>query len=104
VFALLAFAGCCDKDAESSVDLTVVDAEGAPAEATAEYTLDEQDSQPCDNYGGGYLSCGWNEKGAFEIVVEADGYLPEIIEVEVEGDRCNHVRQEVEVVMETDEG
>ncbi len=86
----------CTEEARSSVTVHVTDAAGTALQgATVSYTVDGGASTPCDDLGDAFV-CAYEVDGAFVIRVEADGYEPRDVEVNVgrTADDC-HVESEV---------
>ncbi|MCK6503934.1 hypothetical protein L6R53_11130 [Myxococcota bacterium] len=94
----------CTTEARASVQLTVVDAAGATIpDASATYTIESESwpaPQDCEDLGGGTLVCGWEVEDTFHIEVEAPGYAARTLEVEVGGDECHVITEQVEVVLD----
>lgn len=108
--SFLLLTGCdalvdCTTEARSSVQLTVVDAAGAPiAGAAATYTIEGESwpsPQDCEAMGDGVLVCGWEVEDVFHIEVTAPGYLSESLTIEVYGDECHVITEQIEVTLQS---
>lgn len=75
----------CDDYAAASVQLTVVDEAGDPVEgAQLDFESVEADLHgPCDELGAGEYVCGYEVSGLVVITIEAEGYDPLELELEV---------------------
>ena len=102
---LSAFTACgdkevdCTEEARSSVQITLVDESDAPViGATVTAVADGQDIDCEDWDASGVYICGYEVSGVFVISIEAEGFEPNEIELEVglTEDECH-----VETVQET---
>lgn len=107
--ALLALPACdesvdCTTEARASVQLTIVDDSGASIpDASASYTIESESwpaPQDCEDMGEGTLICGWEVEDTFHIEVQAPGYATEELEVEVGGDECHVITEQIQVVLD----
>lgn len=89
----------CTEIAITSVNLTLFDLDtGEPVlDADVQYAVDGGDFQPCENWGeDNTFQCGVEEAGAFEIVVDAEGYELLELELDVDEDECHVIGHDLE--------
>lgn len=113
VFALctLAWSGCaavdrvCTDLAAASVNLTVVDADGAAVpDLVLSYTADGSAPANCESIGadaGKSFVCGWEVEGDFVITATAPGFedAEESITVGKDESGCHVVGEQLEITM-----
>ncbi|MEN0065408.1 MAG: hypothetical protein AAGA48_24900 [Myxococcota bacterium] len=102
-FALVLLAGCppldtiCTLEARPSIRLSVVDDLGVPVPgATATYTANGAELQPCFEDGPGGLTCAWEVAGDFVVTIEAPGFEPDTFTQFVDEDECHVITEMVE--------
>lgn len=89
----------CTTEARASVQLIVVDGDGAPvADPSATYDAGTG-PQPCEPMPDGVLVCGWEVAGPLQIRIEADGFAEETLDIVVESDVCHVITAQVEVAL-----
>lgn len=89
----------CTAEARASVQLTVLDPEGAPvADAAATYDVGGG-AQTCEPMPDGVLVCGWEVSGPMHIQVEAEGFAPEELDIIVESDVCHVITAQVDITL-----
>lgn len=91
----------CTAEARASVQLTVVDAQGAAvSEATAIYSGGGFADEPCTGTSD-VLVCGWEVSGPVGITVRAPGFADETLTVTVPRteDDCHVVTQQQTVTL-----
>jgi len=104
---LSAFTACfekevgCDDYAAASVQITLVDEAGDPVSGASVVATTEDGDIVCEDWDGSGVYvyvCGYEVSGLFEITIEAEGYDPLELELEVSltEDECH-----VETVQET---
>lgn len=93
----------CTDIAMASVQVHVEDADGNPISG-ATLTWNQADAvgepQPCESYGGGDYTCGYEAAGALVIEVSALGFAEETVTVEVSADECHVITEQIDVVLE----
>ena len=105
---LLALVGCdrpiqaCPAIAQSSVQIDLTDADGAPIPAAnVQFSVDGGATQDCESWDDGTYVCGWEQVGEFVISIEADGYEPIEVEATVDGyDGCDLDSQLLDVQLD----
>jgi hypothetical protein len=91
----------CTDMAASSVNVSVVDPDGAPIPgATVTYAVGEGDLANCDAMGDGTWVCGWEVAGDITIHVQAEGYEDHSQVVTVGADECHVIPERLDVVLE----
>lgn len=107
--ALIAFSltGCiptpidCTDIAVSSTAITLENEAGDPVlGADVRFRTDELAEQPCDEFDGTY-TCGFEIAGELIITIEADGFEPAEVTVEVGSDECHVITEELSVTLTT---
>ena len=102
---LSAFTACfekevaCTEEARSSVQITLLDEAGAPVVGASVIASTDSGELECEDWeGAGVYTCGYEVSGAFLISIEAEGFEPAEVELEVSltDDECH-----VETVQET---
>ncbi|GEM_PF-3327132 len=89
---------CCAKNkCASSIELTVIDRDGAMMTQADGVTVDGSAAVfPCDEY----ASCSFRIGNAGDFTVSLEGYEPAALHVEIEKDDCdNALSQSIEVRM-----
>lgn len=90
----------CTTEARASVQVTVVDEGGAAIpDAQVAYTTADGGGGACDAVPDGRWVCGWEVAGTLTIEVQADGYAPEEVAVEVPAGECHVESQDVTVTL-----
>jgi hypothetical protein len=102
---LSAFTACgdkevaCTEEARASAQLTLVDEAGAPVVGASVIAATDTGDLDCEDWdASGVYVCGYEVSGPFVISIEAEGFEPQEIELEVSltEDECH-----VETVQET---
>jgi len=104
--ALLPFmTGCpvyqvCTDDLRYALDITVVDADGAPVTgATGTYSVDGGAETDCEGSYQGTVTCGAEAAGELTVIISASGYQDETLTRVVDADECHVIGQEVELTL-----
>ncbi len=92
---------CTDIFASSTLVTPVDEAGNLLAESNASWRRPgDEDFEPCDANDDGTWTCGWEETGVLEILVDAWGYGETQVSVTVEGDGCHALTELVDVVLD----
>ncbi len=92
-------AACTDLFAYSvTVDVSS-ESGGALTNVVGTYTVDGGAVADCQAIVDGQLWCGGEEKGHFEITIEADGHVAQTQEVDVEADECHVIGESLTFVL-----
>ncbi len=87
----------CTDIAILSVDLTLLDEDGAPVSgAQVRYSVDGGETQYCESWNDGSYQCGYEEAGEFAFVVDAAGYELDEFTQTVEQGECHVGTERVE--------
>jgi hypothetical protein len=90
----------CTDQAEASVVLTLLDEAGLPVEGAAvTYQEAGGDPEPCGEDSGGVWVCGMEVSGLLTLAVEAPGYQPQTVDVDVGADECHVITEALTVVL-----
>lgn len=89
----------CTTEARGSVNVSVVDADGAPTDAFDSISYDSSTfSDDCEGWETGEYVCGWEVAGDITITVEACGGSQTISEtVTVQSDECHVIPEALEL-------
>jgi len=91
----------CDAMAVASVQVTLVDQDGAPITAESTVTYDAGSGEvACEPMPDGVVVCGWEVAGPMHIVAEAEGYGSAEADVVVESDVCHVITAHIEMELE----
>jgi len=90
----------CDLMAVASVQVSLVDSEGAPFSSEASVTYDIGEGPvDCEGELDGVVVCGWEVAGPMHIVAEAEGFGTAEVDIVVESDICHVITGQVELEM-----
>lgn len=96
----------CTQIAVTSVNLTVLDAAGAPLAAApagffARFSIDGGAAQPCDSWStADAFACGIEQEGRFLVEIGVDEVVHDEAEVVVEADECHVIGEAVELQLD----
>ena len=92
----------CDDYAASSVQLAIVNEAGDPVSGASVIATTEDGEIVCEDWdSSGVYTCGYEVSGLFEITIEAEGYDPLELELEVglTDDECHVETAQATVVL-----
>jgi len=92
----------CTEIAVPGVVVTVTDPAGQRVEGASLSVAGMGPRQACDDLGFGEYACGWEQSGLLTVFVEAEGFLPQVLDVEVEHDGCHPITVALPVLLEGD--